>query len=149
VEPQDPEFRAAVAASFARQGVMGLIGATLGHVGPGVVEIALAPRPDLSQQHGFVHAGVVATILDSACGYAALTLAATGAQVLTVEYKVNFLSPADGELLLARGEVKRAGRTVTVCSGDVLALRDGERKPVATMLATIMVIAARPDLTPR
>lgn len=147
VAPRNPDFRTTVSASFARQGIMGLLGATLIHVGPGVVEIALAPRPELSQQHGFVHAGVVTTIVDSACGYAALTLAPPDAQVLTVEYMVNFLSPAAGELLRARGEVRKAGRTITVCSGDVLALRAGETRLVATMLATIMVIAARPDLT--
>jgi uncharacterized protein (TIGR00369 family) len=146
-EVQNPDYRALVAASFARQGIMGLIGARLGAVEPGVVEIALTPAPQLSQQHGFVHAGVVTTIVDSACGYAALTLAPPGCAVLTAEYKVNFVAPAAGNLLLARGAVKKAGRTVTVCAGDVFAVTGERRKLVATMLATIMVISGRPDLT--
>jgi uncharacterized protein (TIGR00369 family) len=102
-EPRNPEFEALVRESFARQQVMALIGAEMTGVAPGAVEIALPTRADLTQQHGFIHAGIVTTIVDSACGYAALTLAPAGADVLTIEYKVNFMEPASGERLIARG----------------------------------------------
>jgi uncharacterized protein (TIGR00369 family) len=140
LEPRDPQFEARVRASFARQQVMTLIGAEMTTVEPGVVEITLPTRDDLTQQHGYTHAGIVTTIVDSACGYAALTLAPAGADVLTIEYKVNFLAPASGERLIARGRVLRAGRTVTVCAGDVSALRDGREQPVATMLGTMRIM---------
>lgn len=145
-EPPDPHFEARVRGSYARQQVMTLIGARLLRVDPGLVEIALPVRPELSQQHGFVHAGIVTTIVDSACGYAAMSLAPAGAAVLTVEYKVNFMAPAAGERLLARGVVRKPGRTVSVCAGDVFAMAEGGEKLVATMLATIMIIQARPDI---
>jgi uncharacterized protein (TIGR00369 family) len=145
-QPANPDYWSAVSASFARQGVMGLFGARLSRVEPGLVEIELPARAELSQQHGFVHAGVGATITDSACGYAALSLAPAGTQVLTIEYKVNFLSPAAGSLLLARGAVKKAGRTIAVCAGDLFAITGDETQLVATMLATVMLIGDRPDL---
>jgi uncharacterized protein (TIGR00369 family) len=145
-KPQDELYDSRVRASFARQTVMTLIGARLERVAPGAIDIALPFRNDLSQQHGFIHAGIVTTIVDSACGYAALSLAAPGTTVLTVEYKVNFMAPAAGELLLARGQVKKPGRTVTVSSGDVFALRNGEEKLIATMLATVMLLPERDDL---
>lgn len=138
--PRDPQFEARVRASFARQQVMALIGAEMTTVEPGVVEITLPTRDDLTQQHGYLHAGIVTTIVDSACGYAALTLAPAGADVLTVEYKVNFMEPANGERLIARGRVLRAGRTITVCAGDVYTLRDGREQPIATMLGTMRIM---------
>ncbi len=127
-----------VRASFARQGLMGHLGAELGEVGEGTCEISCRPRPELSQQHGYVHAGVVAAIADSAAGYAALTLAPPGSEVLTVEFKLNLLAPADGDLLIARGRVVRAGRTLTVCEASVGALRAGAEVQCAIALATMI-----------
>ena len=126
--------------SFERQGLMATLGARLASVAPGEVEIEFDFDERLTQQHGYMHAGVVTSALDSACGYAALTLAPEDAAVLSVEFKANFLAPASGERFLARGTVVRAGRTLTVCRGEAFA--DGER-PIATMLATIMSLAAR------
>ncbi len=144
-EPQDPGFESRVRGSFERQKVMGTIGASLTKVSPGDVEIELPFRDDLTQHHGYLHAGVVTTIVDSACGYAAMTLMPADATVLTVEYKVNFLSPATGERMVARGRVTKAGRTVTVCAGDVFALSDGKEKLIATMLATMMAVRERAE----
>lgn len=143
-EPRNPEFEAHVRESFARQQVMALIGAEMTSVEPGAVEITLFTRADLTQQHGFIHAGIVTTIVDSACGYAALTLAPAGSDVLTIEYKVNFMEPASGERLIARGRVLRSGRTITVCAGDVSAVRDGGEQPIATMLATMRIMSGTP-----
>lgn len=139
-EPQDPEFETRVRASFARQQVMHTIGASMTRVSPGEVEIALAFREDLTQQHGFLHAGIVSTIADSACGYAAYSLMPADAAVLTVEYKVNFLSQARGDLMIARARVTKPGRTVTVSACDVLAVQNGEEKIIATMLGTLMSV---------
>lgn len=119
---------------------MSTIGATLSYVRPGEVAIDLPVQPELSQQNGYVHAGVITTIADSSCGYAALTLAPPGVDVLSVEFKVNLLSPATGDRLQARGRVLRAGRTITVCACDVFALVGSEEKHVATMLATIISV---------
>jgi uncharacterized protein (TIGR00369 family) len=134
----EPDEFARVRASFARQGVMTTLGAELAGIASGRVAIALPIEPRLSQQDGFLHAGVVVTALDSACGYAALTLLPDDDEVLTVELKVNLLAPASGESLVAEGEVVRAGRTLTVCRGDAYAEQGDERVHVATMLATIM-----------
>jgi uncharacterized protein (TIGR00369 family) len=112
---------------------------------PGEVEIQIPYRADLAQQNGFMHAGIVTSIVDTACGYAALSLMATGVDVLTVEYKVNFVSPATGHTLIARGKVIRPGRTLTVCAGDVVTVSDQGEKLVATMLATMMAIRDRAD----
>ena len=125
---------------FKEQEVMRTIGAKLNKAAPGEVEIELPFRHSLTQQHGYIHAGIVSTIADSACGYAAWTLSPPGSEVLTVEYKVNFLSPAKGSKLVARGRVIRQGRTLTVCAADVSVLVNRTQRPVATMLATIMVI---------
>jgi uncharacterized protein (TIGR00369 family) len=138
--PQDPEFEARVRASFARQKLMETIGATLTRVAPGVVEIELPFRQDLTQQHGYLHAGILTSIADSACGYAAMSFTAAGADVLSVEYKINLLSPARGERMIARARVIRAGRNLTVCAGDVFATSAGQEKLLATMLATMMTI---------
>lgn len=124
--------------SFARQTVMATIGASITRVEPGEVTIELPFRSDLAQQHGFIHGGVVTMIVDTACGYAALTRMSASAAVLTAEYKINFLSPAEGEKLIARGRVLKPGRALTVCYGDVHAVKDGQEKLVATMLATMM-----------
>jgi len=145
-EPQDPGFETRVRASFARQKVMETIGARLTRVSPGEVEIELPFRDALTQQHGFLHAGVVTAIVDSACGYAALSLMPPDSGVLSIEYKVNFLSPAVGKVVVARGRVTRPGRTVTVCSGDVFAMGDGNEKLVATMLSTMMMVREQAGL---
>ncbi len=129
---RDPDYEQRVRESFARQEVMRTLGARLERVAPGEVDIALAYRTELTQQHGYLHAGISATIVDSACGYAALTLMEPGATVLSVEFKVQLLAPARGRRFLARGSVIRSGRTLTVVSGelrndtdDLLALLNG------------------------
>lgn len=139
----DLESEARIRASFAKQAVMSTIGARLTHVAAGRVVIELSFRDDLTQQHGFLHAGIVATIVDSACGYAALTLMPRDAAVLTAEYKVNLLAPAEGETIVARASVLKAGRTLTVVRGDAFAMNRGEEKLVATMLATVMSVRER------
>ncbi|MEP7149678.1 MAG: PaaI family thioesterase [Acidobacteriota bacterium] len=139
-EPQDANFESRVRRSFLRQRVMHLIGASLTVVEPGIVEIQIAPREDLAQQDGFMHAGIVTTVLDSACGYAAFTLMPADAYVLSVEFKVNLLAPAKGDMITARAEVKRYGRTLTVCTADAVA--DG--KICATMLATMICQSLKP-----
>ncbi|MDQ6659342.1 MAG: PaaI family thioesterase [Chloroflexota bacterium] len=132
------DFVQTVRTSFDKQGLMHLFGATLDVVQPGQVSITMPFNGGLTQQHGFFHAGAVTSIVDSACGYAALTLLPAGSEVLTIEYKVNFLAPASGEYLVARGRVLKPGRTVTVCLGEVVAVKDGNEKLCATMLATMI-----------
>ncbi|MEA5162310.1 PaaI family thioesterase [Cereibacter johrii] len=124
---------------------MALIRATLPVVEPGRTEIHLPHWDGIEQQHGFIHGGVVGMIADSAAGYAAMTLVPADASVLTVEYKMNLMAPAEGERLIARGEVVRAGRTLIVTRAEVLALRDGSEWPCALMQQTIMVMRARPE----
>ena len=136
--PKDPAFERRVRASFVRQKVMGLIGAELTRVVPGRVEIELAFRDDLTQQHGFFHAGIVGTIADSAGGYAAYTLMPAEASVLSVEYKINLLSPADGERLVASGQVLRPGRTLTVCDLEVVVVKGGTRTVCARGMQTLI-----------
>jgi uncharacterized protein (TIGR00369 family) len=148
--PQDERFEERVRASFGRQRVMELIGAELTRVDPGLVEIRLPYRDDLTQQHGFLHAGVITTVVDSACGYAALSLMPLGAGVLSIEFKVNLLAPARGRNFLARGRVLRPGRTVIVCTGELVEIGDegeGEETLVATMLGTMMVARDRTGVT--
>jgi uncharacterized protein (TIGR00369 family) len=127
-----------VQASFAQQQFMTTLGATLLSVTPGAIEIAVPFRPDLSQQNAFLHAGVITSILDSACGYAALSVAPKDFNVLSVEFKVNLLSPATGERFVARSKVKRAGKLLTVVAADAFAIHGTEEKLIATMLATII-----------
>jgi uncharacterized protein (TIGR00369 family) len=139
-----------VRASFEKQKIMHLLGATLTGVERGHVEITLPFQKELTQQHGFLHAGVITTILDSACGYAALSVMPEGAGVLSIEFKTNLLAPAKGNTFIARGRVVRAGRTIIVCSGDVIALQNGDgdqSESVATMLATMLVVQDRPGVT--
>ena len=139
MQATNPAFADEIRASFAKQTIMELIGGELTLVEPGVVEISLAYRPDLTQQHGYVHAGVITTIADSACGYAAYTLMPPDSDVLAVEFKVNLLRPAKGEMFVARAEVIKPGKTLTVVRADVAA-REGSEKwmLVATMLGTMM-----------
>jgi uncharacterized protein (TIGR00369 family) len=138
----DPHFAARIRASFARQKAMALIGASLGVVEPGQVEIALPYRDDLTQQKGFIHGGIIGMIADSACGYSAYSLMPASASLVTVEYKINILAPARGALL-ARGHVIRPGRTLTVTRGEVYA-EDG--KQVAIMQQTLMMLPDTPDM---
>ena len=144
----DPDFERRIRTSFARQGLTETLGATLGRVTAGMVEIEVPFSRGVSQQHGFFHGGVMGAIGDSACGYVAMTLTPPTAEVLTIEYKVNFLSPGQGDRLLARGRVTKPGRTVTVCTGDVFAVREGQEKLVATMLVTIMTVGGPRDVSP-
>lgn len=135
----NPTFVEEVKDSFVKQKVMTLIGGELTRVEPGVIEITLPYRPDLTQQHGYVHAGIITTIADSACGYAAYTLMPPGSDVLAVEFKVNLLRPAKGETFVARAEVVKSGRTLTVVRADVHALSNGDsRELVAIMQGTMM-----------
>jgi uncharacterized protein (TIGR00369 family) len=143
--PLDDDFERRVRMSFARQTLMETIQARLTKVLPGEVEIQIPFRADLAQQNGFMQAGIVTSIIDTACGYAALSLMPANVDVLTVEYKVNFVSPATGLSLIGRGKVTKAGRTLTVCAGDAVAVSEQGEKLVATMLATMMAISERAD----
>ena len=142
-EPQDPDFAARVRASFERQDAMKTIGATLSAVEAGVVAIELPWAQALTQQHGFLHAGMVATALDSACGYAAFSLMPGDAAVLTIEYKINLLAPAKGQRFRMVGEVIKPGRTITVVEGKAWAIDEGRDKLIATMNATLMAVYGR------
>jgi uncharacterized protein (TIGR00369 family) len=137
----DPHFAERVRASFDRQHAMALIQATLPVVEHGRTEIHLPHWQGVEQQHGFVHGGVVGMIADSAAGYAAMTVVPASASVLTVEYKMNLVAPADGEKLIARGRVVRPGRTLIVTQAEVFAVKDGEEKLCALMQQTIMAVA--------
>lgn len=138
--PRNPEWESTVRASFARQKVMNLIGAEMGALAPGHCEIRLPFRDDLTQQNGFFHAGITSTIVDSAGGYAGLTLMPAGADVLTVEFKLNLLAPADGDLLVAEGQVLKSGRNLVITRGEVYAIRDGKAVHCATMQQTLMTM---------
>lgn len=143
--PLDPDYAERVRQSFDRQGMMGNLGARLADVKPGSAEIRVSFREDLTQQHGYFHGGVSATIADTACGYAAYTLTEADATVLTVEFKVNMLAPARGDELIARARVVRSGKSLIVCSADVFG-RTGEAEThCATMIATIMRLAGKSD----
>lgn len=138
------DYQERVRGSFARQNVMKTLGAALSRLEPGVVEIELPFSESLTQQHGFLHAGIVSTALDSACGYAALSLMPAGAGVLSIEFKVNLLAPAKGERFLVRGTVIKPGRTITVTDGQAFALAGtAEPRLIATMTATMMVVKER------
>lgn len=141
--PADPAFEQRTRASFARQGAMAFIGAELVRVEPGRVEIALPFRPELSQQHGFFHAGMISAIADTAGGYAGFTLFPPEAGVLTVEFKLNLIAAADGERALGVGEVIRSGRTLTVCRLDAYVDKGGKRVHCATGVQTLMSIVGR------
>ena len=125
---------------------MSTIGAKLTYVAPGEIDIWLPYDSTLTQQHGFMHAGIVATIADSACGYAAYSLMPAGNAVLSIEFKINLLEPARGDAFVARGRVLRPGKTITVCQADVMAIRDGAESRIATLVATIIGLRDRKDL---
>jgi len=139
----DPDFERRVRDSFGRQRFMATIGARLSRVLPGEVDIELPITEALTQQHGFLHAGALATAADSACGYAALSLMPAGAAVLSIEFKINMLAPAAGDSVVAQGRVLRAGKTITVCRADVLARSGDGEKLVASMVGTMMTVQGR------
>ena len=141
IKPIDTEYESRIRASFERQQVMNLIGAKLTKVAPGEIRIEMPYSVSLTQQHGYIHAGIVTTIVDSACGYAAYTLMPKESSVLSVEFKINLLSPAKGEMFIATGKVLKAGRTLTICQGEVTARDGGEEKLVSVMQATMMTVA--------
>ena len=138
--PLSPELEAHVRERFHRQHAMISMGANLAQLSPGEARIEMPFNPSFTQQDGFIHAGVITTIVDSACGYAAFTLIPMDMRILTVEFKVNFMSPAKGEKFLAIGKVIKPGRTLTVCSGEVLAFENGTSKSIAVMQATMIAV---------
>jgi len=140
-KPRNPAFAEEIKQSFARQTMMDFIGAHLSRVDPGIVEITLPYRPDMTQQHGYLHAGIVTTIADTACGYAAYSLMPPNSEVLSVEFKVNLLRPAKGEKFVAIAEVIKAGKTLTVVRADVFGVNhEQQRELVATMLSTMICL---------
>ena len=146
--PQDPDFDRRVRASFGRQQVMATLGIEISRLSPGEVELTMPYAAAYTQQHGFVHAGIVATALDSACGYAAFSLMPANAGVLTVEFKTSLLAPARGERFLFRAQVVKAGKTLTFCEAGAFAEDgDAELRLVATMAATLMAVYDRPGVT--
>ena len=144
-QPRDPNYAERVRASFKLQHAMSLIGAEMALVEPGYVEIHLPHKAEVTQQHGFIHGGVVGMIADSAAGYAANTLTPADTSVLTVEYKMNLVAPADGQRLVARGEVVRPGRTLIVTRADVYAIRDEQWTLCAIMQQTIMAMQGKSE----
>jgi uncharacterized protein (TIGR00369 family) len=143
LEPGDPDFAQRVEASFGCQGFMRTIGATIGGILPGRCEVRVPVTPALSQQHGYVHAGVTSAIADTAAGYAAFTLFPADSAVLTVEFKINLLAPAEGSELIARARVIRSGKTITVVQADVFGLVGAVEKHVAMLQASMICVQQR------
>jgi uncharacterized protein (TIGR00369 family) len=141
--PKDKEFEARVRASFSRQTAMATLGIEIVSVRAGEVELKMQYAADYTQQHGFIHAGIITTALDTACGYAAFSLMPDNAAVLTVEFKTNLLAPARGDHFLFRAHVVKPGRTITVCDAQAFAIDDGKEKLVATMTGTLMALFDR------
>lgn len=144
-EPRDPDWEARVRASIARQAFMNSLGVEVGDLAPGAVDLVLPFRPDLTQQHGFFHAGTTTTIADSAAGYAALSLYPKGTGVLTTEFKVNLLNPGRGERMLARGRVVKPGRTLTICKADVFGIEADRETHIATGLFSMISLEGLND----
>ena len=142
-EPKDPNYRERVQASFARQQAMNTLSISIDRLEPGEIELAFPYQEQLTQQHGFVHAGIIGTALDSACGYAAFSLMPADAAVLSVEFKVNCLAPADGERFQVVGRVLKPGRTIFVTEGEAFAVRGEKVKRIATMTCTLMAVYDR------
>jgi uncharacterized protein (TIGR00369 family) len=140
ITPKNPDFRAATAALFAAQPAMATLGLSIVTIDPGMVELAMVHAPALTQQNGFIHAGIITAGLDNACGMAAFTLMPAEAAILTVEFKTNLLAPAKGERFLFRAQVLKPGRTLTVCEARALAVRDGQEALVASMTGTLMAL---------
>ena len=146
-EPKDPHFETRVNASFARQQTMHTLGIEITSLRPGEIELKMPQVPAYTQQHGFTHAGIIATALDSACGYAAFSLMPQDAAVLTVEFKTNLIAPAKGEYFLFRARVVKPGRTITVCDSQAFAVESGQEKLVATMSGTLMALFDRAGIS--
>jgi uncharacterized protein (TIGR00369 family) len=144
-EPKDPDWQAKVRASYDKQGVMGLIGAQLIELRPGYCEIHLPWRSDLTQQNGYFHAGIISTVVDTAAGYAGFTLMPPGSSVLSVEFKVNLLSPGDGELLIATGEVIKPGRTLVITRGEAYVVKGDKTTHCSTMQQTLMTMHGKAE----
>ena len=145
-EPRCLNYAERVRNSFGLQGAMHTMGARLGAVSPGAVDIELDWAPGLTQQHGFLHAGMLAAALDSACGYAGFTLMSDDAAVLTIEFKINLLAPARGERFRMEGRVIKPGRTITVCEGRAFAIDNHQEKLIATMGCTLMAVTGRDNI---
>jgi uncharacterized protein (TIGR00369 family) len=145
LKPRSANWERRVSKSFEAQAFMDHLGARMVHLAPGAVDLELSMRPELTQQHGFFHAGATSSIADSAAGYAALTLFADGTGVLTTEYKINLLNPAAQPTLVARGRVLKPGRTLTIARADVYGLSDDAQVHVATGLFTLMSLAGMKD----
>ncbi|HYD69787.1 PaaI family thioesterase [Azospirillum sp.] len=141
-EPRDPDWQARCLASFERQPIARAFGIALARVEPGFCEMRMPFHPELTQQHGYFHAGVVATLADNAGGYAAYTLMPAGSEVLAVEFKINLMAPAKGEAMIARGRVQKSGRTLTVCTIEVSVVENGVEREVALMQQTCMAVSA-------
>jgi uncharacterized protein (TIGR00369 family) len=147
-QPKDPNFAERVRASFARQRMMQTLGVEIARIAPGEIELAMPYGAAFTQQHGFIHAGVMATVLDSACGYAAFSLMPADAAVLTVEFKTNLLAPAKGKHFSFRAHVVKPGRTLTVSDARAFAIdRGGEERLVASMNGTLMAVYDRPNIS--
>lgn len=144
-QPMDPDFATRVKNSFAKQKIMEHLGAKIATVEPGICIIELPFKEELAQQHGFFHGGVIGTIADSAAGYAGFSLMPKNAAVLTVEYKMNIMSPGDGELLIAKGEVIKPGRTLTIAKADVWVVKESKKTLCATMLQTLIARTGDPE----
>ncbi|TCT12762.1 uncharacterized protein (TIGR00369 family) [Tepidamorphus gemmatus] len=144
-QPRDPDWEPRVRASFARQAFMRLLGIEISHAAPGEIDLSMAYAPDLTQQHGFFHAGATTSIADSAAGYAALSLYPKGTGVLTTEFKINLINPARGERLVARGRVVKPGRTLTVCRSDVYGIEAERETHVATALLSMICLEGLDD----
>ena len=145
-EPKDPNFAERVRASFGRQKVMATLGITIDELRAGEIVLRMPYHSLYTQQHGFMHAGIISTALDSSCGYAAYSLMSDDAAVLTVEFKTNLLAPAEGEYFIFRGRVIKPGRTLTLCDSQAFAVRNGSEKLVATMTGTLMALYDRKNL---
>ena len=144
-QPLDPDFKNKIKESFSRQGFMGFIGAEITDIRTGYCEIQVPYKRELSQQHGFFHAGIIGTLADNSGGYAAFTLMPSDSSILTVEYKLNLMAPGDGELLISRAQVVKPGRTLTICRPEVFVVKNGVQTPCATALMTLMALHGKPD----
>jgi uncharacterized protein (TIGR00369 family) len=145
-KPKDPQFRSRIEATVNRQQVMKTLGVTIASLQPGEVELVMPYDAAYTQQHGFMHAGIIATVLDNACGCAAFSLMPDDAAILTVDFKTNLLAPGRGERFVFRGKVVKPGRTITVCEAQAFAVDGGEEKLIATMTGTLMALFERADL---
>jgi len=144
-QPLDPDFKNKIKKSFSRQGFMDFIGAEITDIRPGYCEIQVPYKRELSQQHGYFHAGIIGTLADNAGGYAAFTLMPSDSSILTVEYKLNLMAPGDGGLLISRAQVIKPGRTLTICRPEVFVVKNGVQTLCATALMTLMALHGKPD----